>query len=261
MIVITDLWKNLGEHPVLKGVNITINKGEVIVIIGQSGCGKSVLLKHIIGILKPDKGKIEVFGKDIARFNESQLNEVRKKFGMLFQGAALFDSLTVRENVGFFLDEHTKLDKYTISKIVTEKLKLVGLSGVENLMPFELSGGMRKRVGLARAIAMDPEIILYDEPTTGIDPIMATAINELIRELQAKLSLTSIVVTHDMVSAYHVADRIAMLNNGKIIEVGTPEEIRNSTNPIVQQFITGKSCPTFDKQNACPSTYHSSPNS
>ena len=246
MIVITDLWKNLGEHPVLKGVNITINKGEVVVIIGQSGCGKSVLLKHIIGILKPDKGKIEVQGRDITKFNESQLNEIRKKFGMLFQGAALFDSLTVRENVGFFLDEHTKLDKNTISKIVTEKLKLVGLSGVENLMPFELSGGMRKRVGLARAITrqastMDPEIILYDEPTTGIDPIMATAINELIRELQAKLSLTSIVVTHDMVSAYHIADRIAMLDNGKIVEIGTPEEIRNTTNPIVKQFITGKS--------------------
>lgn len=239
MIIITDLWKNFGEHPVLKGVNITINKGEVIVIIGQSGCGKSVLLKHIIGILKPDKGKIEVQGRDIAKFNESQLNEIRKKFGMLFQGAALFDSLTVRENVGFFLDEHTKLDKQTISKIVTEKLKLVGLPGVENLMPFELSGGMRKRVGLARAIAMDPEIILYDEPTTGIDPIMASAINELIRDLQAKLSLTSIVVTHDMVSAYHVADRIAMLDDGKIIEMGTPEEIRNTTNPIVKQFITG----------------------
>ncbi|MDI6735448.1 MAG: ABC transporter ATP-binding protein [bacterium] len=241
MITITDLFKNFGEYPVLKGVNITINKGEVLVIIGQSGCGKSVLLKHIIGILKPDKGKIEVQGKDIAKFNESQLNEVRKKFGMLFQGAALFDSLTVRENVGFFLDEHTKLDKQTISKIVAEKLKLVGLPGVENLMPFALSGGMRKRVGLARAIAMDPEIILYDEPTTGIDPIMATAINELIRELQAKLSLTSIVVTHDMVSAYYVADRIAMLDDGKIIEIGTPEEIRKTTNPIVKQFITGKS--------------------
>ncbi len=238
MIVITDLWKSFGEYPVLKGVNITVNKGETLVIIGQSGCGKSVLLKHIIGILKPDKGKIEVQGKDISKFNESQLNEIRKKFGMLFQGAALFDSLTVRENVGFFLDEHTKLDKQTISKIVTEKLKLVGLSGVENLMPFALSGGMRKRVGLARAIAMDPEIILYDEPTTGIDPIMAMAINELIRELQAKLSLTSIVVTHDMVSAYHVADRIAMLDNGKIIEIGTPGEIRKTTNPIVKQFIT-----------------------
>jgi phospholipid/cholesterol/gamma-HCH transport system ATP-binding protein len=163
------------------------------------------------------------------------------KFGMLFQSAALFDSLTVRENVGFFLYEHTKLDNETISKIVSEKLKLVGLCGVEDLMPFDLSGGMKKRVGLARAIAMDPEIILYDEPTTGVDPIMANAINELIKDLQAKLSLTSIAVTHDMTSAYHIADRIAMLYDGKIIEVGTPDEIKNTKNPIVKQFITGSS--------------------
>ncbi|MEW6618310.1 MAG: ABC transporter ATP-binding protein [bacterium] len=239
MILITDLWKNFGETQVLKGVNIQINKGEVIVIIGRSGCGKSVLLKHIIGILKPDKGKIEIFGKDIAKVKENELNQIRRKFGMLFQGAALFDSLTVRENVGFFLDEHTKLNNATISKIVSEKLKLVGLSGVENLMPCDLSGGMKKRVGLARAIAADPEIILYDEPTTGIDPIMATAINGLIKDLQAKLSLTSIVVTHDMTSAYQIADRIAMLEDGKIIEDGTPEEIRNTKKPVVKQFITG----------------------
>ncbi|MEW6097126.1 MAG: ABC transporter ATP-binding protein [bacterium] len=239
MIVITDLWKSFGENQVLKGLNIQINKGEILVIIGRSGCGKSVLLKHIIGIIKPDKGKVEVFGNEIAKLSESKLNEVRMKFGMLFQGAALFDSLTVRENVGFFLDEHTKLNNETISKIVSEKLKLVGLSGIENLMPCDLSGGMKKRVGLARAIAMDPEIILYDEPTTGVDPIMATAINELIKDLQSKLSLTSIVVTHDMVSAYHVADRIAMLYDGKIIEIGTPEKIKNTKNPIVKQFITG----------------------
>ncbi len=239
MIVITELWKNFGGNQVLKGINIQINKGEVFVIIGRSGCGKSVLLKHIIGILKPDKGKIEVLGQEITKISESKLNEIRMKFGMLFQGAALFDSLTVRENVGFFLDEHTKLNNETISKIVSEKLKLVGLPGVENLMPCDLSGGMRKRVGLARAIAMEPEIILYDEPTTGVDPIMATAINELIKDLQSKLSLTSIVVTHDMVSAYQIADRIAMLYDGKIIEVGTPDEIKNTKNPIVKQFITG----------------------
>jgi len=239
MIVITDLFKNFGENQVLKGVNIAINKGEVMVIIGGSGCGKSVLLKHIIGILKPDRGKVEVFGKEIAKLSESELNKIRMKFGMVFQGAALFDSLTVRENVGFFLDEHTKLSHKTISKIVSEKLKLVGLSGVENLMPFELSGGMRKRVGLARAIAMEPEIVLYDEPTTGVDPIMATTINELIKDLQTKLSLTSIVVTHDMTSAYYVADRIAMLYDGKIIEIGTPEEIKNTKNPLVKKFITG----------------------
>lgn len=239
MIVITELWKNLGGNQVLKGINIQINKGEIFVIIGRSGCGKSVLLKHIIGILKPDRGKVEVLGQEIAKLSESKLNEIRMKFGMLFQGAALFDSLTVRENVGFFLDEHTKLNNETISKIVSEKLKLVGLPGVENLMPCDLSGGMRKRVGLARAIAMDPEIILYDEPTTGVDPVMATAINELIKNLQSKLSLTSIVVTHDMVSAYQIADRIAMLYDGKIIEVGIPDEIKNTKNPIVKQFITG----------------------
>jgi len=240
MIVITDLFKNFGEKQVLKGVNIAINKGEVMVIIGRSGCGKSVLLKHIIGILKPDRGKVEVFGKEIAKLSESELNQMRMKFGMVFQGAALFDSLTVRENVGFFLDEHTKLSYETISKIVSEKLKLVGLTGIEKLMPFELSGGMKKRVGLARAIAMDPEIVLYDEPTTGVDPIMATTINKLIKDLQTKLSLTSIVVTHDMTSAYYVADRIAMLYDGKIIEVGTPEEIKNTKCPTVKQFITGE---------------------
>lgn len=239
MIVITDLWKSFGENRVLKGVNIHINKGEIMVIIGRSGCGKSVLLKHIIGILKPDRGKVEVFGKDITKLTENQLNEIRMKFGMLFQSAALFDSLTVEENVGFFLYEHTRLSNETISKIVSEKLKLVGLSGIEKLMPFSLSGGMKKRVGLARAIAMDPEIILYDEPTTGVDPIMATAINELIKDLQSKLSLTSIVVTHDISSAYYIADRIAMLYDGKIIEVGTPDEIKNTKNPIVKQFITG----------------------
>lgn len=247
MIVITDLFKSFGKNQVLKGVNIQINKGEVVVIIGRSGCGKSVLLKHIIGILKPDRGKIEVFGKDITKLNDSKLNEIRMKFGMLFQGAALFDSLTVRENVGFFLYEHTKLNNETISRIVSEKLKLVGLAGVEDLMPAALSGGMKKRVGLARAIAMEPEIILYDEPTTGVDPIMANAINELIKDLQSKLSLTSIAVTHDMTSAYHIADRIAMLYDGKIIEVGSPDEIRNTKNPIVKQFITG--CPTGPIEN------------
>lgn len=239
IIVITDLVKSFGEKQVLKGVNIEINKGEVMVIIGGSGCGKSVLLKHIIGLLKPDSGKVEVFGKEMAKLSENELNKIRMKFGMVFQGAALFDSLTVRENVGFFLDEHTKLSSQTISKIVSSKLKLVGLFGIENLMPFELSGGMKKRVGLARAIAMEPEIVLYDEPTTGVDPIMATTINELIKELQAKLSLTSIVVTHDITSAYFVADRIAMLYDGRIIEVGTPEEIKKTKNPIVKQFITG----------------------
>ncbi|MBI4752919.1 ABC transporter ATP-binding protein [Candidatus Desantisbacteria bacterium] len=239
MINITDVWKGFGLNKVLKGVNLNIEKGETMVIIGRSGCGKSILLKHIIGLMKPERGKIEVFGQDITRMNEQSMQAIRKRFGMLFQGAALFDSLNVAENVGFFLFEHTNMKKNEIMGIVSEKLKLVALSGVEYLSPSDLSGGMRKRVGLARAIAASPEIILYDEPTTGLDPILAANINKLIKELQNKLSLTSIVVTHDMTSAYAIADRIAMLYDGKIIEVGTPEEIKNTRNPVVQQFIAG----------------------
>ncbi|MEK7273754.1 MAG: ABC transporter ATP-binding protein [Candidatus Desantisbacteria bacterium] len=239
MINIIDVWKGFGPNKVLKGITMKIEKGETMVIIGRSGCGKSVLLKHIIGLMKPERGKIEVFDNDITRMNEQGMQTIRKRFGMLFQGAALFDSLNVAENAGFFLFEHTNMKKNEIMRIVSEKLKLVGLSGVEHLMPSELSGGMKKRVGLARAIAASPEIILYDEPTTGLDPILAANINKLIKELQSKLSLTSIVVTHDMTSVYAVADRIAMIYDGKIIEVGTPEEIRNTSNPIVQQFITG----------------------
>ncbi|MDI6781633.1 MAG: ABC transporter ATP-binding protein [bacterium] len=239
MINIIDVWKGFGSNKVLKGVTLKIEKGQTMVIIGRSGCGKSVLLKHIIGLMKPERGKIEVFDNDITRMNEEGMQTIRKRFGMLFQGAALFDSLNVAENVGFFLFEHTSMKKNEIMRIVSEKLKLVGLSGIEHLMPSDLSGGMKKRVGLARAIAASPEIILYDEPTTGLDPILAANINKLIKELQAKLSLTSIVVTHDMTSAYAIADRMAMIYDGKIIEVGTPEKIRNTNNPIVQQFITG----------------------
>ncbi|GAH17278.1 unnamed protein product, partial [marine sediment metagenome] len=209
------------------------------VIIGRSGCGKSVLLKHIIGILKPNKGKVIIGGTDITKMSERELNQARRKFGMLFQGAALFDSLTVGENVAFGLRRHTRLSQEKIKRIVGEKLRLVGLVGIEDLKPAELSGGMKKRVGLARAIAMEPEIVLYDEPTTGVDPIMGDAVNELIIELHDKLKITSIAVTHDMISAYKIADKIAMLYEGKIIEVGTPEEIKNTNNPIVRQFITG----------------------
>ena len=239
MITIENLHKSFGDSKVLRGVNLTIEKGKTFVIIGRSGCGKSVLLKHIIGILKPDKGRILIDSCDITKLEEKGLNEVRKRFGMLFQGAALFDSLTVEENVGFGLTRHTILGRKEIRKIVSKKLKLVGLAGIENLKPAELSGGMKKRVGLARAIAMEPEIVLYDEPTTGIDPIMGDAINELIIELHDKLKIASIAVTHDMASAYKIADKIAMLYEGKIIEVGTPEEIKNTKNPVVRQFITG----------------------
>lgn len=241
MIEIKELFKNFGGNQVLNGVNLNIEKGETIVIIGRSGCGKSVLLKHIIGLMRPDSGQIFIDGEEITSYTNEKLYNLRKKFGMLFQGAALFDSMTVEENVGLGLTEHTKLGREKIGEIVREKLRLVGMGGVENLKPAELSGGMKKRVGLARAIAMDPEFVLYDEPTTGLDPIMADVINELIIRLRDTLSITSIAVTHDIVSAYKIADRIAMLYDGKIIFAGTPEETRDATDPVVKQFIEGSS--------------------
>jgi phospholipid/cholesterol/gamma-HCH transport system ATP-binding protein len=239
MIEIKDVHKCFRWNSVLQGVDLTINKGETMVIIGRSGCGKSVLLKHIIGLLKPDQGMILVDGEDIVSYNDNQLNKLRQKFGMLFQAAALFDSMTVDENVGLGLREHTKMPEAEIKEKVKQTLKLVGLSGIEEKKPAELSGGMKKRVGLARAIAMDPKYVLYDEPTTGVDPIMADVINELIIHLRNTLSITSIAVTHDMVSAYKIADRIAMLYDGKIIFIGTPEETKNTDHPVVKQFIEG----------------------
>ncbi|MFN3739257.1 MAG: ABC transporter ATP-binding protein [Thermodesulfovibrionales bacterium] len=239
MIEIKELYKSFGRKEVLKGVDLFIQKGESMVIIGGSGSGKSVLIKHIIGLLRPDKGSVFIEGLDVTKLNEKDLYKVRKKFGMLFQGAALFDSLRVWENVSFFLIRHRGMNEKRAKEIAIEKLRLVGLTGVEDLMPAELSGGMRKRVGLARAIAHDPEILLYDEPTTGLDPIMADAINDLIVDLKKKLNVTSVAITHDMHSAYKIGDRIAMLYEGKIIETGTPDEIKNTSNPIVRQFITG----------------------
>ncbi|MFH1868506.1 MAG: ABC transporter ATP-binding protein [Candidatus Omnitrophota bacterium] len=239
MIEVIDLHKSFGKKEVLKGVNLNIEEGITQVILGRSGCGKSVLLKNIIGIMKPDAGRVIIDGQDIAKISGKELKKLRMKFGMLFQGAALFDSLTVMENVGFNLIEHTDLDRRTIAKRVEEALSLVGLYGIMDMMPSELSGGMKKRVGLARAICMRPSIILYDEPTTGVDPVMADAVTDLIKNLQDKLDITSVVVTHDMVSGYKVADSVAMLYNGIIIEEGTPEEIKNTKNPIVKQFITG----------------------
>ena len=239
MIEIIGLYKSFGELHVLQGVNLSVEKGESMTVIGGSGSGKSVLIKHIIGLLFPDRGRVIIEGKVLSSLHEADLNEVRKKFGMLFQGAALFDSLSVWENVGFSLKQHTTKSDREIRKIVTEKLALVGLKDVEDKMPSELSGGMKKRVGLARAICMDAEIILYDEPTTGLDPITADAINDLIIDLRKKLGVTSVAITHDMHSAYKISDRIAMLYKGQIQEIGTPDEIRGSTDPIVQQFITG----------------------
>jgi len=241
MIRINNLHKSFIGNRVLRGVNLEIKEGETITIIGGSGCGKSVLLKHIVGLLKPEVGEIEIDGQEITRLGMEELAEVQKKFGMLFQGAALFDSLTVGENISFGLRMLTDLDEREIRRMVSEKLSLVGMEGIEQLMPAELSGGMKKRVALARAIAMNPKYILYDEPSTGLDPIMADVINNLILDLQEKLNITSIVVTHDMVTAYKVSDRIAMLYQGRIEEIGTPEEIKETKNSVVRQFITGSS--------------------
>lgn len=241
MVLIEGLSKSFGRNHVLRGVDLEVRRGESMVVIGGSGSGKSVLLKHIVGLLKPESGSVVVAGCEVPELDEHGLNELRIRIGMLFQGAALFDSLSVWENVGFALKQHTRHDDAEIRRIASEKLKMVGLSGIGDLMPSELSGGMKKRVGLARAIAIEPEIMLYDEPTTGLDPIMADVINDLILSLQRELHVTSISITHDMTSAYKIADRIAMLYQGRIIEVGTPEEIRNTSNQIVRQFISGSS--------------------
>lgn len=240
MIKVIDLLKSFNGKKVLDGVDMTIEEGKITVIIGRSGEGKSVLLKHIIGLLKPDSGKILVGEEDITKMNEKELDIVRRKFGMLFQGAALFDSMTVGENVGFPLMEHTDMVFDEIKNVVKEKLQKVGLSGIEEMMPADLSGGMKKRVGLARAIVMDPEIILFDEPTTGLDPIMSDSIATLIQNTQKDLHTTYVVITHDIALTYKIADSIAMLHEGKIIEKGSIKEIQNSTNPIIRQFIEGK---------------------
>jgi len=239
MIEIINLCKSFSESKVLDNLNLTINKGETTVIIGRSGCGKSVLLKHIIGLMKPDAGQVIIDERDISHLNSKELNKLRLKMGMLFQGSALFDSLSVGENVSFSMVEHTTTPRKVMKARVKECLTLVGLADIDDMKPAELSGGMKKRVGLARALCMQPELVLYDEPTTGLDPIMGDAINELIKELHDKLKMTAIAVTHDMKSAYKIADKIAMLYNGKIIIHGTPDEIKNSKNPIVRQFITG----------------------
>ena len=240
MIEIKELSKSFSRHKVLDRLSLTVKTSETLVIIGRSGGGKSVLLKHIVGLIKPEAGRILVDGTDIVPLTEEALGKIRLRFGFLFQGAALFDSMTSFENVAFPLVEHTKMGPKEIEQRVHECLNLVGLQQVDHLYPSELSGGMRKRVGLARALSINPEYILYDEPTTGIDPIMGDIINDLIIALRDRLKVTSVVVTHDMRSAYKVADRIAMLYNGGIIEVGTPDEIRNSKNPVVQQFVRGE---------------------
>lgn len=239
MIEIIDLHKSFGKNHVLQGVNLKVDRGESMVVMGGSGSGKTILIKHIIRLLRPDSGKVIVDGRDMAELNEKELYKMRKRFGMLFQSAALFDSLSVWENVGFALLREKQMKESDVKKIAIEELKVVGLTGVEDLMPSELSGGMKKRVGLARAIIHNPEILLYDEPTTGLDPILANTIGDLILELKKRLSVTSVTITHDIQAAYKIADRIAMLFKGRIIETGRPDEIKNTTNPVVRQFISG----------------------
>lgn len=239
IISFKNLYKSFGENKVIENLSLDIYEGETITIIGGSGSGKSVLLKLLLGVLKPDEGHVFFRGGDITNMDEWGLIGVRKEIGMLFQGSALFDSLTVAENVAYPIREHFRYSDAKIRMIVGTKLGLVGLAGTENMMPAELSGGMKKRVGLARAIATDPAVILYDEPTTGLDPANTMRINKLIKELQRKLGVTSIVVTHDMGSAFLVSDRIAMLYNRRIEFVGTPDDAKKSLNRVVQHFIQG----------------------
>ena len=238
MIEIHDLHKSFGSKQVLSGVNLLINKGETTVIIGRSGCGKSVLIKHIVGLLQPDSGWVKVDGQIVSELNTNELYELRKMFGFLFQGAALFDSLTVEENVGLSLVESkNNYSKTEIEKVVKEKLELVGLKDIYKLKPAELSGGMKKRVGLARALVTNPDYILYDEPTTGLDPIMSDSIDILIKELSQKIKVTSVVVTHDLYSVKNVADKVALMHDGKIQFEGTPAELFNSEDNDVIAFI------------------------
>ncbi len=239
MIEVRDLRKSFGDHPVLDGVNFKIEKGESIVIIGASGGGKSILLKHLIGLLQPDSGQVLIEGKDISHMRERELIQVRRKFGMLFQSAALFDSMTVAENVSFVLRRERKLSENEIKERVADVLETVELSGTEDKKPAELSGGMRKRVGLARAIVYRPEIVLYDEPTTGLDPIVSDSIDQLMVRVVERLKVTSIVVTHDMRSARRVGKRILMLHKGKIYISATPDELFSSQDPIVHRFVNG----------------------
>jgi len=243
MIEVRGLTKRFGSQTVLEGIDLHIERGESVVIIGRSGCGKSVLLKHLIGLLQPDEGSVRVDGQEITRMDERRLLEVRRKFGMLFQNAALFDSLTVAENVAFAFRHRRDLTPGEIARRVAEALELVDLPGIEQKRPAELSGGMRKRVGLARAIVYRPEILLYDEPTSGLDPIVSDSIDQLIIRIRDHLRVTSVVVTHDMRSARRVGHRVAMLHERRIYAVGPTEAIFASTDPVVRRFIDGVSDP------------------
>jgi phospholipid/cholesterol/gamma-HCH transport system ATP-binding protein len=243
MIEVRELFKRFGAQEVLRGVNLRIDKGESVVIIGRSGGGKSILLKHLIGLLQPDSGSVLIDGEDISHRDERQLLRVRHKFGMLFQGAALFDSMTVAENVGFALRRERKWTEAEMNQKIHEALAMVELEGIEKQKPAELSGGMRKRVGLARAIIYQPEIVLYDEPTTGLDPVVADSIDKLIISVRERLKVTTVAVTHDMRSAGRIGQRIMMLYHGQIAFTGTPDEIFKCQDPIVHRFVNGISDP------------------
>jgi phospholipid/cholesterol/gamma-HCH transport system ATP-binding protein len=241
MIQLEGVSKRLGTKQVLEDLDLELPTGLTTVILGRSGSGKSVLLKHIIGLMHPDEGRIVVDGEDIAHLSENDLNRVRRRFGMLFQGAALFDSLTVGENIALPMREHLRVEEAEIRRRVAERLSWVGLQGLEDMKPSSLSGGMKKRVGLARAVAIDPAYILYDEPTTGLDPIMSDVINQLIRSIQRRLNVTSVVVTHDLHSAWKVGDRVALLHEGRVQFTGTPAEADVTSDMLVRQFIEGRS--------------------
>lgn len=241
VLVVKNVTKKFGPNVVLDNVSLAIEKGETTVVIGPSGCGKTVLIKHLIALLRPTSGEVYFKGRRIDNLNEQELNGVRTHYGFLFQGGALFDSLSVFENIIFPIRQHGKIGNWKeVEELVKAKLAIVGLDGFQNYYPANLSGGQRKRVALARAIALNPEVILYDEPTTGLDPIRSDVINELILKLQEELGVTTVVVTHDMTSAYKIADRIIMLHNGKIVADGDADYIRNHPHPVVQQFISGQ---------------------
>lgn len=253
MISIRHVYQTFGSRQILKDVSLTVKDGETMVILGASGSGKSTLLKLIIGLLTPTSGEVLVDGKDMGRLSEEELNKARRDMGFVFQYSALFDSMNVKENVAFGLRMHTKLPEEEIDRIVKEKLHLVGLDGIENLMPSSLSGGMKKRVSLARAIALEPKIILYDEPTAGLDPIRSTDISLLIKHTQKALHATSVVVTHDLKSAEMIADRMAFLYKGSFLAIGRPEELKASEDERVRQFMEGlPSDPDFLKEGDMP---------
>lgn len=239
MIEIIDLYKSFGKQEVLTGVNLKINEGEVTAVIGRSGGGKSVLLKHIVGLLKPDRGSIFIKGEDITKLKGKKLDQIRENIGVVFQGSALFDSMTVYDNIAFPIKEKTKLKKDEIDSLVKKALADVGLEGMEYKYPAELSGGMKKRVALARALVMKPKIILFDEPTTGLDPILVRTIHKLIRDTQRDYGFTGLIISHEIPEIFEISDKVAMLHDGKIVEVGTPEEIKNSEIDIVRKFIIG----------------------